>query len=471
MNRPRHLVPVVAFCGTVALVAGGVASLHALGPSTTDELVTAAQNPGAAAPAVEAILFDRPRRAAATARLPLPPLVTLAALSVPEATAASPLPVTAAPMSTGEVTLLDADAPEAQFVLASVSPTAVDVEETEADGPPSPGPRAKPSPGARMKLVSLFTGEPLDEPENEQASEQVDEPVKPVVKRLEETVNECFIPDICMDDYLWAAYERTPKVDTNKLVQKIKTTVKHKGKTRTVTKTITKYVVGDFTWKDPIAAERAGMSLKDYVIGGMDKSFKQKLYYAMRAMDEAGHMPGITSAFRDDYRQSIAVGKKAASDSSFHGGSRRGGYGHGMAIDLVSVNGATRLQRFSASVELWKWVDANEKTLGVGRPYLDRDPPHIAPIDGREFIAKRGGATAKRAGPTKTARAGAHTKTAHKPAGPARTAQKLAAHAKPAPRAAGQAKPAAKPVAQTKPAPAAKPAKVSSLQARAAIQR
>src|SRR6059058_3585147 len=101
----------------------------------------------------------------------------------------------------------------------------------------------------------------------------------------------------------------------------------NQGKTRTVTKTITKYVVADFTWKDPIAAQRAGMSLKHYVIGGMDRSFKRKLFRALRTMDDAGFMPGITSAFRDDYRQSIASGNKAASDSSFHGGSLRGGYG------------------------------------------------------------------------------------------------------------------------------------------------
>jgi hypothetical protein len=176
------------------------------------------------------------------------------------------------------------------------------------------------------------------------------------------------------------------------VTEKIKTTVKtKKGKTRTVTKTITKYVVADFTWKDPIAAQRVGMSLKDYVIGGMDRRFKLKLFRALRAMDDAGHMPGITSAFRDDYRQSIAAGNKAASDSSFHGGSRRGGYGHGLAIDLVSVKGETRLQRFASSEVLWKWVDAHEKELGVGRPYLDRDPPHVTPIDGREYAAKRGG--------------------------------------------------------------------------------
>ena len=144
---------------------------------------------------------------------------------------------------------------------------------------------------------------------------------------------------------------------------------------------------------------KSGMSVKDYVIGGMDRRFKLKLYHALRAMDDAGLMPGITSAFRDDYRQAIASGNKAASDSSYHGGSRRGGYGHGLAADLVSVKGETRLQRFASTVELWKWIDAREKELGIGRPYLDRDPPHVGPIDGKEFAAKRGGAKVKLAEP------------------------------------------------------------------------
>jgi hypothetical protein len=108
-------------------------------------------------------------------------------------------------------------------------------------------------------------------------------------------------------------------------------------------------------------------------------------------------MPGITSAFRDDYRQAIASGNKAASDSSYHGGSRRGGYGHGLAVDLVSLKGDTRLERYAASDELWKWIDAHEKELGIGRPYRDRDPPHIAPIDGKEYIVKRAWANVKAA--------------------------------------------------------------------------
>jgi hypothetical protein len=238
---------------------------------------------------------------------------------------------------------------------------------------PEPHPTGPPP----MRLVSLFRSEPLEEN------------LKPAVRAVE-IPNECLVAEICIDDYLWSFYERTPKIDMNKVTERIKATVKKKGKTRIVIKTIAKYVVGDFTWKDPMAAQKAGMSVKDYVIGGMDPGFKLKLYHALRAMDDAGFMPGITSAFRDDYRQSIASGNKAASDSSYHGGSRRGGYGHGLAADLVSVKGETRLERYASSKELWKWIDAHEKELEVGRPYLDRDPPHVGPIDGKEYADKRG---------------------------------------------------------------------------------
>jgi hypothetical protein len=202
-----------------------------------------------------------------------------------------------------------------------------------------------------------------------------------------DSVDECMVAQICIDRYLWSLYERTRKIDTIKVPEQTKVMLKRKGKTRIVTKTITKLVEEDFTWKDPIAAKRAGMSPMDYVIGGMDSSFRITLYHALRALDDAGLMPGITSAFRDDYRQIIATGQKAQSDKSYHGGSFRGGYGHGLATDVVSVKGATRAERWASSEQLWKWIDTHEKELGIGRPYLDRDAPHVAPIDGKEYAA------------------------------------------------------------------------------------
>jgi hypothetical protein len=56
----------------------------------------------------------------------------------------------------------------------------------------------------------------------------------------------------------------------------------------------------------------------------------------------------------------------------------------------VSVKGETRSARWISSEVLWKWIDAHGNEFGMGRPYLDKDPPHIAPIDGQEYADKRG---------------------------------------------------------------------------------
>lgn len=200
-----------------------------------------------------------------------------------------------------------------------------------------------------------------------------------------EIIDECIVIEICVDRYLWALYQRAPKEDTIKVPERRSVSVKRKGKTVTVSRTFTKLVDQDFGWKDPKAAERVRMSMMDYVIGGMDPGFKLKLFHMLHAAEAAGLSPGITSAFRDDYRQSIASGLKAASNRSYHGGSLRGGYGHGVAADVVSVEGGTRNQRWASSDKLWKWVDVNGKDFGIARPYLGRDPPHVAPIDGQEY--------------------------------------------------------------------------------------
>jgi hypothetical protein len=204
-----------------------------------------------------------------------------------------------------------------------------------------------------------------------------------------DSADTCLADPHCVDTYLWSLYERTPKVDTVTVSERTKVTVKRKGKTKTVTKTTAKLVGEDFAWKDPKAATLAGMPTMDYVIGGMDPGFRLTLYRALRALDDAGFKPGIMCAFRDDYRQSIATGLKAQNDRSYHGGSFRGGYGHGMAADIVSVKGETRTDRLAVTAQMWEYIDAHEKELGIGRPYLDRDPPHVGPIDGQEYADKR----------------------------------------------------------------------------------
>ena len=297
--------------------------------------------------------------------------------------------------------------PQARVVVASADP-AIGIAEVAAaaellaEVAAAPAARETPQAEKPQPIVVAVLSDPAEVLPQEtavqaaaSAAASVVDPVLPseaatVPDRIE-IVGECLVAEACIDQFLWALYERTPKLDTTKEREHRKVTVRNKkGKLVKVTKTFTRLVNNDFTWKDPKAAERFGMPMIDYVIGGMDKSFKMKLFHMLYAAERAGLSPGITSAFRDDYRQSIATGLKAASDRSYHGGSFRGGYGHGLAADIVSTKGATRAQRWVTTEALWKWVDANGKDFGIGRPYLDRDPPHVGPIDGPEYVSKRG---------------------------------------------------------------------------------
>ncbi|MGC2781250.1 MAG: hypothetical protein WA418_36995 [Bradyrhizobium sp.] len=275
--------------------------------------------------------------------------------------------VAAAADTSAEQTTTQPPSPEAALTTASINPSAV----LPADEQTAPSATAEPPPAT---VASADRTEILDE---------------------------CPVIDVCVDRYLWALYERAPKLDKIRETERRVVMVKRKGRMVKVTRSFTKLVDNDFTWKDPKAADRVGRTMMEYVIGGMDRGFKLKLFHTLHAAEAAGLAPGITSAFRDDYRQEIASGLKAATNRSYHGGSLRGGYGHGLAADIVSVNGATRAQRWVATEALWKWVDANGKALGIGRPYLDHDPPHVGPVDGEEYAKHRAPAVRVAAAETK----------------------------------------------------------------------
>jgi hypothetical protein len=80
----------------------------------------------------------------------------------------------------------------------------------------------------------------------------------------------------------------------------------------------------------------------------------------------------ILSAFRDDYRQSLALGYKARIGDSLHGGSATtGGYGHGCAVDIKDADGDPWV--------LWNWLDANSAHFNLDRPLPGIDPAHVQP--------------------------------------------------------------------------------------------
>src|SRR5262249_59045195 len=118
---------------------------------------------------------------------------------------------------------------------------------------------ASPTPPEEDAAIQVATASLPDQLQDEPKQNEAKETVSSL-----ETLDECLVPDICIDQYLWAAYQRTPKLDTIKVTEKKKVTVKKNGKTRTVMKNVTKLIDEDFTWKDPKAAEKAGMSIQDY---------------------------------------------------------------------------------------------------------------------------------------------------------------------------------------------------------------
>jgi hypothetical protein len=357
MNPRRIATVAAALCGTVVLAGWVVAGLAGFGSAGIENTgAVPIEDRRAPSLTADAELADAPQ-----------------ATAMGNAVVADAGVATAAEAVTGTATGTTAASDEPESIVEAALPDASQMPPPE-------------TPTVQVAIASTPDPVPDDAKEAKEAVNSI------------EILDECLVADTCIDRYLWALYQRTPKMDTIKVHERRKVTVKRRGKAVTVTRSFTRLLDEDFTWKDPKAAEKAGMPMMDYVIGGMDRSFKLKLFRMLRAAEEAGLSPGITSAFRDDYRQSIASGLKAATDRSYHGGSFRGGYGHGLAADAVSVKGATQAQRWISTENFWKWIDAHGQEFGIARPYLDKDPPHVAPTDGKEYADHHRGTKAQRAG-------------------------------------------------------------------------
>ncbi|MEH2484955.1 hypothetical protein [Bradyrhizobium sp. AZCC 2230] len=398
MNDRRSLLVAVS-CPSAVMVGWLALSLSAYAPALIE-------NSGANAAAVSRAkdltrleLADIPRAATIDDGIALTADIAAAAAATPSvALVEAPPPETPAPtvqLASADPTDIVAAPSPAPQIAPEPAPVASEAAAVISEAAPVES-EAAPTPEPTIKLASADPGDVVPQETLSPgaiASGPVAESKASPSADTVAVLDECFAMDACIDRYLWALYQRTPKEDSIKVEDRRAVTIKRRGKMVTVMRSFTKLVDEDFAWKDPKAADHAKMALMDYVIGGMDKSFKQKLFRMLLAAEAAGLSPGITSAFRDDYRQEIASGLKAASNRSYHGGSLRGGYGHGMAADIVSTAGNSRAQRWVSTEVLWKWVDANGKALGIGRPYLDRDPPHVGPVDGQEYISKRGVAT------------------------------------------------------------------------------
>ncbi|SDH81366.1 hypothetical protein SAMN05216338_1013172 [Bradyrhizobium sp. Rc2d] len=407
MNDRRSLLVAVS-CPSAVLASWLVLSLSAYAPALIESSGANAAAVSRAKDLDRLDLADVPRAATIEDGVALTAEIAAAAASLPTVEAAAAPEVPAVQLASADPALILPAEPPAPQIAPEPAPS-VSEAASVSEAPPAPTPEpVKLASADPTEIVATDALSPAAIGSGPAPAASKPSPPADTIAVLDE----CFVVDTCIDRYLWTLYQRTPKEDSIKVEERRPVTVKRKGKTVTVMRSFTKLVDEDFGWKDPKAADHAGMSMMDYVIGGMDKSFKRKLFRTLLAAEAAGLSPGITSAFRDDYRQSIASGLKAASDRSYHGGSSRGGYGHGMAADIVSTQGSNRAQRWVSTEILWKWVDANGKELGIGRPYLGRDPPHVGPIDGQEYISRRGTADRKEAANAKPrkVRAAAHAK-------------------------------------------------------------
>lgn len=156
-------------------------------------------------------------------------------------------------------------------------------------------------------------------------------------------------PSEGVDDYLCEVYSRLPlKVDS----------------------------AGDFTWKDPAAAAKLGMSTCQYAIQGMDPDFREGLAAMGHEADKKEIKWSFLSGYRDEYRQRIAVGYKAGPCASWHSNRTCGskGYGQGRAADLWV---ADQHGKNADPNPLFQLVDAIGKALGIHRPMPGRDEAHV----------------------------------------------------------------------------------------------
>jgi hypothetical protein len=208
------------------------------------------------------------------------------------------------------------------------------------------------------ETFELFSGAKVEK-QSTSPSGITEETKEPAITVEPEVPAQPFVPETRrlneIDQYLWSVYKRSgTKRDSS----------------------------GDFTWKDVAAATRLGLLPEEYVIGGMDRDFRELLFDLGHAMDAAGINWTILSAFRDDYRQGLASGFKAHGGNSFHGGSvATGGYGHGCAADLSASDGG------DSGDAVWRWLDQHGARFGVHRPMRQSDPAHIQPFGAWHEIA------------------------------------------------------------------------------------
>jgi hypothetical protein len=181
MRRGRVAV-VAVFCGTAALAVWGGARLAGFASPDFENT---------SRPLVE----DRE-----AISIPAEPIAS------PQATAMREDGVSVGDMAT------DADRTEPAVVLAALPVARVEIEAALPDAS-----AVLPSEAPPVQMATANMPDPVQK--------EAKEPVSYI-----ETLDECPVPEICIDRYLWSLYERAPKVDARKVVEQIKVTSRKTAK-------------------------------------------------------------------------------------------------------------------------------------------------------------------------------------------------------------------------------------------------
>src|SRR5262249_47051640 len=97
--------------------------------------------------------------------------------------------------------------PAVNVAIADSDPPVAAVVPAAAADAPIPA-AASPMPPAEEAAAQVATASVPDSAQDEVKQNEAKETVSSL-----ETLDECLVPDVCIDQYLWAAYQRTPKLD------------------------------------------------------------------------------------------------------------------------------------------------------------------------------------------------------------------------------------------------------------------
>ena len=196
----------------------------------------------------------------------------------------------------------------------------------------------------------------------------------------------CSTEDACIDRYLWALYQRTPKEDAIRIQEQRKVTVRRKGRMVTVTRTFTTVTDEDFSWKDPKAAEQSR-----HAHGGLRDRRHGSGFQAEAVSDAARRRRSRPVAW---HHQRLPRRLSPIDRERTQGGQRQVLSWRQLPWRLRPRACGGYRQRQWRRRGRSGWLPAKSsgngsmttaRSLGSAGLISIRDPPHVAPIDGKEY--------------------------------------------------------------------------------------